>query len=45
MDKDADYYNRRVPVNVKTMITNLGLDYAGNYNMVMPSDRYERWGY
>ena len=45
MDKDADYYNRRVPINVKTMITNLGLDYAGNYNMVMPSDRYERWGY
>ena len=45
MDKDADYYNRRVPVNVKTMITNLGLDYAGNYNIVMPQNKYERWGY
>lgn len=47
MDKEnaAVYYDRRVAPNVKTMITNLGLDYVGPFNIHLPSDKYERWEY
>ncbi len=47
MDKEnaSEYYSRRVSPNVKSMVTNLGLDYAGSRNIYLPADRYERWSY
>lgn len=44
-DNADDYYSRRVSPNIKTIVTNLGLDYAGSFNIYMPKDKYERWGY